>query len=161
LDAKTPLFAAVGDVISIPVMAKNNTDNTLSAKINSNTVSRTINIPPHESVTVYFTQRITDNHNLTLNFWGEAGKYFDEIRRSVVVRQIYFPMQYNLSGRDAGQKQTFELPEYIDGTLQAEAVCYTSTLDELMDGVESIFRLRMFRASVVEYLPEYICMATT
>jgi TonB-dependent SusC/RagA subfamily outer membrane receptor len=143
LDAKTPLFAAVGNVIKIPVMAKNNTGNTLSAVINGIQINydpKTIKIPPHESVTVYFTQKVTDNNQLNLEFWGETDKYADKIRCSVPVRQVYFPIQYSFSGRDAGQTQTLELPEYVDGTLQAEAVCYTSPLDELMDGVESIFR---------------------
>ena len=148
VDAKTPLFAGVGDVIKIPVMLKNTTDEVLytELKVNYyNTLTRLdsvnkVEVPAGEYKTVYLQFKANTDGKSHINILARSNRYSDNIYRDITVRQINFPYQYSFSGDDAGRSETVEIGRYVPGTLKAEAVSYTSMLDELFDGVESIFR---------------------
>ncbi|MCL2328805.1 MAG: hypothetical protein FWC39_09900 [Bacteroidetes bacterium] len=188
LDTKLPLYAAVGDVINLPVIARNGTEDTLTAvlefksryyiyrdvtvkkkecsknpfkkqysysveKVRKDTTivqTATVTIPPHEAVTHFFTQNVEKNWyaNIVIEGTvtigttnkGNPKVITQRINRYVPIRNIYFPFQYSFSGRNAGQTQMFDLPKHVEGTLQAEALCYTSMIDEMTAGIEGMVR---------------------
>ncbi|WP_029902103.1 TonB-dependent receptor plug domain-containing protein [Prevotella sp. 10(H)] len=158
IDAKTPLFAAIGDEVKIPVMVRNNTDEPITAnvkmRVNENlylkddglivdgtSLSKDVMVPANESKTVYFTFIVgstTGSQNIEI--FSMSGNQADNIKRSLTVRRIDFPYYYHFSGKDEGQTRTLNMSAAIPGTLRAEAVSYSDMLDQLFDGVESIFR---------------------
>jgi len=150
LDAKTPHFAAVGDQVNLSVLVRNTTNQPMNGtiKININEFSNSILsekhilIPAKETKVVYFPIEIgskVGNFNIYLE--AATDKYVDFIRREITIRDINFPYSYSFSGNDHSQEKIFKLPDYVDGTLKAEAVVYINVLDELIAGVESIFRV--------------------
>lgn len=156
IDAKTPLFAGMDDIIKIPVMVRNSTDKPMDASVQlkpnldlyvvsdeaNNNQIQNITVPAGESKTIYFSLKATQRLERLTNFkiYAKAGKFSDEINRSIHFRSTDFPLAFNFSGKDMGQNKEFILPEYIPNTLKAEAVSYINVLEELFDGVESIFR---------------------
>ncbi|MDU1891281.1 MAG: TonB-dependent receptor plug domain-containing protein [Dysgonomonas sp.] len=155
VDAKMPLFAGTEDIIKIPVILKNSTDEPMVVRVGFNLPSNLafvkrnakemsdegVVVPANESKTVFYSLKTNGNEGVSkLSITAYSKTYSDVIERSVYVRPIYFPMQFNFSGKDMGQNKEFILPEYIPGTLKAEAISYINVMDELFDGVESIFR---------------------
>lgn len=154
LDAKTPVFAAVNDVINLSIMVRNTTDKPMnsivsirlsdgfSADIQTELSSQNVLVPAKETKNVYFPIKVGHNigkFNIFVNATG--GMYKDDIMREITVRDINFPYSYSFSGNSTTQTESFILPDYVPGSLRAEAVTYISVLDELIDGVESIFRV--------------------
>ncbi|MDH6307193.1 TonB-dependent SusC/RagA subfamily outer membrane receptor [Dysgonomonas sp. PFB1-18] len=152
LDAKTPVFAAVNDVINLSVMVRNTTDKPMNSIVSVNLSkgfpgdiqttlpSQNILIPAKETKNVYFPIRVghnTGKFNISINATSDMHK--DAISREITVRDVNFPYSYSFSGNNTTQTETFTLPDYVSGSLRAEAVAYISVLDELIDGVESIF----------------------
>lgn len=153
LDAKVPIFAGCGDLIKIPVMLKNTTNKTLVADLSISADvplsittlpelnSYKIKVEPNSTNTVFIPLNIgptAGDVNLTID--AQAGKYKDQIVREMTIRQINFPYQFGFSGRKIKDATTFDLPQYINRTLKAEAKIYIEMYDELFNGIESILR---------------------
>lgn len=153
IDAKVPLFAGCMDIIKVPVMLKNMTDRPLDVKLYFDVDkplsitfigdfgANNIVIPPNMTETVYMpfiAEKNETDVNITISARSE--KYNSDITRKLTIRQVNFPYQYNFSGRQMNHHTQFNLPDYIGGTLKAEAITYVEIMDELFDGAEGIFR---------------------
>jgi len=150
IDVKLPVFASYNDVVQVPVMLKNNTDNPMQANINIDLpdalpslgeISKDVQIEAQSTQTVYFSfspKNFQGSHYITIS--GKTANYEDKIIRPITIRSVYFPMQYSFSGREMDRKQEFEILNNVKGSIKAEVVCYTNFVEELFDGVESIFR---------------------
>lgn len=153
LDAKVPVFAGCGDLVKVPVMMKNSTDKELSGNVYIETDSLIVQengyevkteivaIPPGMAKTIFIPLRTEDKEGITrLYINADFGENKGRIERQMTIRRINFPNRFGFSGRLANDKTSFNMPDYIDGSLKAEAVVHLELLDELLDGAESIFR---------------------
>ena len=100
-----------------------------------------IEVPANMTKTVYVPldtwQQAAD---VNINIKAVAGKYESKITRKRTRRQVNFPYQYSYSGRQLNDEITFDLPDYIPGTLKAEATAYIQLMEELFGGTEGIIR---------------------
>lgn len=150
-DVKIPVFAATNDLVKLSVMVRNTTDETMSGTVSiglseglsdSLLPDQDVEIPPQETRIVHFPVKVgrkTGQFTLSIKVMNQM--FSDVITRDITVRDIHFPYTYSFSGNEMEQTESFTLPSYIEGTLKAEATTYFSVLDELIDGVESIFRV--------------------
>lgn len=158
VDTKIPLFAGSADLIKIPVMVRNNTDKPMVSNVKmvlpenlyfdksenqplGKEKLKNVIIESNQVKTIYYSIRAGNNiGESSINISVNSDKYSDAISSKLTVRQINFPYYFYFSGKNAGQTQTVDISEVIPGTLTAEAVSYSEMLDQLFDGVESIFR---------------------
>ncbi|NDV77659.1 alpha-2-macroglobulin family protein [Dysgonomonas sp. 511] len=151
IDAKIPPFAGCGDIIKIPVMLKNLTDKPM--KVNLSVTSdkpedvvvhnydNNIEVPANSTQTVFAGMSVEKPvQGINIRIVANADGYKDEIGRMLTVREVNFPYQYGFSGRAFSDKVEFDLPDYVKGTLYAEAVAEVEITNQLFDGAESIFR---------------------
>lgn len=157
VDAKIPLFAASADLIKIPVMVRNDTDKPMTSNVRmvlpknlyfdepnqalGKEGLKTVTVAPNEAKTIYYSIRAgSDVGENDISIFVKTDKYSDAISSKLTIRQINFPYYFYFSGKDAGQIKELDMAEAIPGTLTANAVVYSDMLDQLFDGVESIFR---------------------
>lgn len=153
VDVKTPLFASTGDTVRLPVMLSNNTENTVTPKVKLilpatfkpvGNQEITTSVPPNSARTIYLgfvPGIIKGEHSYTIEAELANTRQKESITRSINIRWIYFPQTTNISGRRMAADTSIVVPvNHVKGTLRAEAVCYTKTVDELFAGLESILR---------------------
>ena len=150
IDVKTPFFVGYNDIVEVPVMVKNNTNKQIQADVRIDlpavfsSISQTkesIQIDAQATQMVYFRfSAKNEQGDQYISISGETPDYEDKITSYVTVRSIYFPAQYGFSGREMDKSQEFEIASSVKNSIKAEVVCYTNFVEELFDGVESIFR---------------------
>lgn len=150
IDVKTPLFAATGDTVTLPIMLQNNKKETVSAQIRLSLPGeltpigeqdKTISIMPQSTQMVYMSflpTNKTGEFDYTISATTPTAS--DDIKRSITIRSIYFPQTQSISGRKMEDKANFKLGDYVDGSLRSEVICYTNSFNELFSGMESILR---------------------
>ncbi len=150
IDVKTPLFASIGDTVSLPVMIRNNTQKTVPAKVKLSlpqaltpigNQEQDIEVMPESTQMVYMSflpTNVKGEHRYSIS--ASTPTESDSITKAVTVRSVYFPQSFSISGRKMEDTQNFRLEDYVEGSFKAEMVCYTNSINELFAGMESILR---------------------
>lgn len=150
IDVKTPLFASIGDTVTLPVMLRNATNNIIKTNVKLSLPDELlptgiqnidVEVMPESTQMVYMSFLPTNKkgeHKYSITAISDTES--DKIERSVTVRSVYFPQSYSISGRKMEDLRSFKSVEYVEGSFRAEAVCYTNCIDELFAGLESILR---------------------
>ncbi|MCD7935417.1 MAG: MG2 domain-containing protein [Tannerellaceae bacterium] len=157
VDIKVPLMASVKDEIRVPVLLRNTTPDTLACEVrygmqSRNTIgeriiwkgeSKIVRVEPHSTLTSYLPLlKINESGLYEVVVEVLQGKeQVAGIVRLLPYRQTAFPASAGFAGNSRQETKSIVLPDYLPGTLYAEAVVYTSVLEELLSGVEQIFRI--------------------
>ena len=149
VDVKTPLFASLGDIVRLPVLLTNTTNETIEAKVNLMLPNAllpvglqelNVKILPKSTQTVYLAFEPTNiygEHEYTIT--AVAPNYSEKITRKVTTRSVYFPQSQSFSGRKLKDEFSFrKAGEMVEGSFNAKLVCYTNIREELFAGLSSI-----------------------
>ncbi|MCL2327626.1 MAG: MG2 domain-containing protein [Bacteroidetes bacterium] len=165
IDVKTPLFAAVGDEVRLPVLVRNNTKEVMTARVNLNFFiydeydgyhdaraakyitpvgepTAQVTIQPESTQTVFlaFSPKFASD-NISYTISANAGSFSDRITRSVTVRSVNFPQSQSFSGQKMNDSFSFQKSnKVVEGSFRAEFVCYATLNEQLFAGLESILR---------------------
>jgi len=156
VDMKVPVMASLKDTVIIPVLFRNVTSESTPIVVKSfmrpKGIAGNVNWNQTKVDSLLVNPKSTLTHYLQMPEIQKAGEYelamqvqlstgdTEEIFRTITYRNIDFPMSYSISGRDNGTSVMVEVPDYVAGTLTGEVAVYTSILNEILDGVESIFQ---------------------
>ena len=150
MSVKMPLHLIQDDEISIPLVLKNNSSNSIKGKL-SVSISESmlaleklpedINIPALESKTVLLKYKVgeaTENAKIELAF--NAAEVSDAFEQNFKIHAKGFPVSVSFSGKETNKAYTVDIANMVKGSLVASATAYPSVVSDLMKGVESILR---------------------
>ena len=150
MSVKMPLHLIQDDEISIPLVLKNNSSNSIKGKL-SVSISESmlaleklpedINIPALESKTILLKYKVgeaTENAKIELAF--NAGELSDAFEQNFKIHAKGFPVSVSFSGKETNKAYTVDIANMVKGSLVASATAYPSVVSDLMKGVESILR---------------------
>jgi uncharacterized protein YfaS (alpha-2-macroglobulin family) len=150
MSVKMPLHLIQDDEISIPLVLKNNSSNSIKGKL-SVSISESmlaleklpedINIPALESKTVLLKYKVgeaTESAKIELAF--NAAEVSDAFEQNFKIHAKGFPVSVSFSGKETNKAYIVDIANMVKGSLVASATAYPSVVSDLMKGVESILR---------------------
>ncbi len=150
MQVKVPVEITTSDVVSIPLILKNNTANLLSGKLTLGTpagmqllttLPTTLSIAANQTKTLYLDFKTGNIIGLdTMEFAFEGMGLKDAFAQEIKISPKGFPVMVSLAGRDKEKEYAFEINNLVEGSVKAEFTAYPSVVTDLMKGVESILR---------------------
>lgn len=158
IDMKLPILASLKDNIRIPVLVRNTTPELMETIIDfvvrsqqdeaslqnrqEYSHSYPVTVPPNSTQTLFipFPQVPAQGSYSVAIRATDIYKNSAHMTRTITLRETNFPLSAGFSGNGKEASTSIDIPEHIPGSLQAELTIYGSILDELLDGVENIFR---------------------
>ncbi len=150
LDIKIPAYLSGGDTLNLPIVIKNNTENSVKGILGMNTPerfrliganSREVSLNAKEVKTEYMkvvVENLAGTEKLRFNFAGNGA--YDAITQEIEVCAKGFPVSASFSGDALDKSFNFNINEPLAKTIKAELTAYLSVLSDLTEGMESIFR---------------------
>jgi uncharacterized protein YfaS (alpha-2-macroglobulin family) len=150
MSVKMPTHLIQDDEISIPLILKNNSNISLTGKLNVAISKSMINIDKlPESITISSMQSKTillkykvayadDNAKIEVNF--NAAENADAFEQNFKIHAKGFPVNVSFSGKETNTSYLVNITDMVKGSLVASATAYPSVVSDLMKGVESILR---------------------
>ncbi|UII24201.1 MG2 domain-containing protein [Fulvivirga ligni] len=150
LYAKLPQYLGFEDTLRIPVQVKNETKKIKEAtlKVNASNgfhlledASQSINVPPNEVVTVWYTLLTNQMEGQYLiDITLDCGSYSDKIHQKLNIKSVGFPRHLSHAASVMDSTYMIDLGEIEKGTFKAELNAYPSLLNDISQGIESILR---------------------
>ncbi|MGH1337293.1 MAG: MG2 domain-containing protein [Aureispira sp.] len=148
---KVPREVLTGDKINIPLTLTNNTNTTLKGQLS-------IQVPPHLKLlkAAPKTIQLAAGASKTLLLEAEvlnktaegdliitlkANGLVDRFKTTIVANPRGFPVQEVFTGDQMKESFPLTIQEVLEGSLTAKLQVYPSTLDEVMNGMESMLRM--------------------
>ena len=150
LDIKIPAYLSGGDTLNLPIVIKNNTENSVKGILGMNTPerfrliganSREVSLNAKEVKTEYMkvvVENLAGTEKLRFNFAGNGA--YDAITQEIEVCAKGFPVSASFAGDALDKSFNFNINEPLAKTIKAELTAYLSVLSDLTEGMESIFR---------------------
>lgn len=151
IDIKMPPFLTVEDTLQIPVYLRNNVNEVMKANLQIKSTSsylllpsvdnQNITLQPNEKRTILLSviaKGAAKNQLINISFVNEF--FNDNVTQSIDIQQKGFPVEYSFSGSEKENTFDFELPRYLEGSLEGKVVVYTDVTKDLMNAVEGIIR---------------------
>ncbi len=150
LDIKIPAYLSGGDTLNLPIVIKNNTENSVKGILGMNTPerfrliganAREVSLNAKEVKTEYMkvvVENLAGTEKLRFNFAGNGA--YDAITQEIEVCAKGFPVSASFSGDALDKSFNFNINEPLAKTIKAELTAYLSVLSDLTEGMESIFR---------------------
>ncbi|MGB0526071.1 MAG: TonB-dependent receptor plug domain-containing protein, partial [Flammeovirgaceae bacterium] len=150
MDAKVPPYLTFEDKLELPVILKNNTNQTIKGKLlinvpeqleslNGNVLD--VSLKAQDATTIYvplFVKSIAGKGTLGIQFKSKT--YQDEFVKDIDVESKGFPVSFSLGGNELNKKVKFIISDPVAGSIKADFIAYRDVVGQLMDGLESIFR---------------------
>lgn len=150
LSTKIPVEVVTGDLLTLPVVLKNNTNQSLGGSFQITTseglkLMQTINevqtMMPNEAKTILLKYEV-------LNMIGEATVTItfkscglgDSFSQNIKIVGKGYPAQLAFAGKEMEKEYKFELNDVVDGSLTASLTAFPNVVSDLMKGVEGILR---------------------
>lgn len=155
LAAKLPLEVSSGDEIELPVTVANTTwrpyGATLSTRfgaafdVSDKEAQKAIKLAARETKTFYYKLKVVGKGKVKeeglTQLSVESARLSDAMNRTVRVVPAGFPREQSIAGKIAGRiRHEIDLPEPIDGTLDAKVAFYPTPKATLVAGTESMLR---------------------
>ena len=150
MQVKVPVEITSGDLVSIPLILKNNTQNTLSGKLSLNipagmklqsSVPANVMIPAGQTTTLNLDFKAGNAIGLdTIEFAFEGMGLKDAFAQEIKISAKGFPSNVSIAGKDKDKEFSFEITNLAEGSVKAEFTAYPSVVSDLMKGVASILR---------------------
>lgn len=149
--SKLPTALSFGDTVKIPVVLKNNTKNELtgSFSIQTPTFLKALTAPPteltipandHKVVYLAYLVKFEDGQGV-FRMAFTANKLKDAVETIMSTTSKGFPIDFAMSGQQLEQTDTVVVEGAYKGSFNSKLTIYSSVLDGLMDGVESILNI--------------------
>ena len=152
IDAKIPMFVGTNDLVKIPLMLKNITDEEMIVGVNIESAHlrilnptdslKNIRISPRSTTTVYIEAK-ADSYTGDANIYiaATSASKTEHLKQTLTIRDINFPHQFDFSGDKLSDETIFYYPGN-DKVINFKAKCdlYFSIQKELTEGVNSIIR---------------------
>ena len=149
IDTRIPESIGFEDVIDLPILIRNETEETIDGELLFNETIGIAFDKPSISVTL--------NANASMTFFAKISpkglsgdfpieisfhskKYSDQISKIIKVYPVGFPRTVSYSGKDSDRILTFDITEAEEGTLSATLSAYPDILTDLFSGAKSILR---------------------
>ncbi len=147
IDAKLPEFMSYEDTVMIPVRMKNTSDEewkgtltlTLPDELTATQSKLPVTLPAEATQTAYFSvtaRGVAGTYPVRLQLSGKG--YEDEVKQSIRVFPVGFPMHQSFSGREMERVLPFTISDAERGTLRAEFNAFPDVISDLFTGAESI-----------------------
>jgi hypothetical protein len=150
MQVKVPVEVTTSDIVSIPLILKNNTLNALNGKLTLgipdgmqllSTLPTSVSIPANQTKTLYLDFKTGTVIGLdTMEFAFEGMGLKDAFTQEIKISAKGFPVALSMSGRDKEKEYSFEINHLVEGSVKAEFTAYPSVVTDLMKGIESILR---------------------
>lgn len=153
LSAKIPVEVVAGDLIEIPVTIANNTEFTVSGKLDLSipwmleaidAKDQVVTMAAHSSQTIKLKYKVTavakegQDDLFKINFNSAA--FEDEIEEAMVIVPKGFPVRTAYSGTDKETTYEIDISEPIDKSVDVVLEAYPSTLAEVLQGIEGMMQ---------------------
>ncbi len=150
MQVKIPVEITTSDIVTIPLILKNNTTTSLTGKLTLNIpagMQLLTVLPAHPTVeasqtkTMYLDFKIGNVIGLdTLEFTFEGMGMKDAFAQEIKISSKGFPVSISLAGKEKEKEYSFEINNLVEGSIKAEFTAYPSVVTDLMKGIESILR---------------------
>jgi hypothetical protein len=150
MQVKVPVEITTSDVVSVPLILKNNTAGLLTGKLTLGipagmqlmaALPANISIAANQSKTIYLDFKTGTVIGLdTMEFAFEGMGLSDAFAQEIKISPKGFPVMVSLAGREKEKEYEFEIKNLVEGSVKAEFTAYPSVVTDLMKGVESILR---------------------
>lgn len=150
MQVKVPVEITTGDLVSIPLILKNNTSAQLSGKLSLNipaglqlvsSLPSTINIAAQEAKTLYLDFKTGTHIGVdTIGFAFEGKGLKDAFSQEIKISPRGFPLMVSMAGREKDKEYEFDIKNLVEGSVVASFTAYPSVVSDLMKGIESILR---------------------
>jgi len=150
MSVKMPMHLIQDDEISIPLVLKNNSNNSIKGKLKI-TISSEMTaleklpeelvVPAMESKTIFLKYKVglyNDHAKIEVAF--QAGEISDAFEQNFQIHAKGYPVNVSFSGKETNKAYTVDVSNMVKGSLIASATAYPSVVSDLMKGVESILR---------------------
>lgn len=150
MQVKVPVEITTGDVVSVPLILKNNTSVALNGKLVLNTPSgmqlqttlpSSVTVAANQAKTLYLDFKTGNTIGLdTMEFSFEGMGLKDAFAQEIRISPKGFPVNVSIAGKELDKEYSFEIKNLVEGSIKAEFTAYPSVVTDLMKGVESILR---------------------
>lgn len=150
MQVKVPVSLTSGDLVSLPLVLKNNTKAPLTGKLNLDipkglqllsSLPSSISIEALQTKTIHLDFKTGSVIGLdTISFAFAGMGLNDAFSQEINIAPRGFPLAVSLSGQAQEKTFEFEVKNLVQGSLKAEFVAYPSVVSDLMKGIESILR---------------------
>lgn len=150
LGTRIPAVLSSWDTLELPVLLKNTSDQDIEGVLSIespkalsllDTLPSSIQVLKNSSKVIYIKSFVNNNigtDQLKISFKGNG--LTDVVAQPIEVISKGFPNSFSLSGNEKMLRDTFILPDYYKGSLEAEFKIYSTILDDLIGGTEGMFR---------------------
>lgn len=150
LDVKLPESLGYEDVLRLPVRIKNETPATLSANLTVTLAEelsvkeptiQSIKVEPNTTHTSWFTIVPRGNEGeFQISIRLESGAYSDEIRHTIRVKPVGFPVRLSFSAKELDKSIRFTMQDVERNSVKAELTAFPDILTDLFTGADAILR---------------------
>jgi alpha-2-macroglobulin-like protein len=149
IDTRIPESIGFEDLINLPILIRNETDETIEGELLFNETigiafdkpSISVSLNANSSKTFFAKispKGLSGDFPIEISF--NSKKYSDQISENIKVYPVGFPRTVCYSGKDADRLLTFDINEAEEGTLSASLNAYPDILTDLFSGAKSILR---------------------
>ncbi len=151
MTAKLPKTVTFGDKMLLPIVLKNSTDEAISGTLemmNSNSVftilnqqKETLTIPVNGFLEAMIEVQVgAEMGEFPVHLAFASKDWKDEVQEIIEVTPKGFPREISVSGKEKERAFSFNIEDFISGSLEANFVAFPDLTMELMSGVESMLR---------------------
>lgn len=148
LDAKIPKVLSKQDSFILPLVVRNNTEDTICGKLSIThqlnaigTFPDSIEILPNSFIEKEFSFYVPEEHNNQKNAFQllfEADGFRDEIRQTYEVKEKLFPMKLGFSSNEIQFEKEFYIDSLIPGTLDGSFEIYLDPMNSFLKALEGM-----------------------
>ena len=150
MSVKLPLEVTAGDIVSIPLTLKNNSEGTIlgNLKITApsslkeiDQMSTSCSIPSGNANVVYVKYEVLNDSGIR-DFSVSFNSLFhtDAFTQHIKILPKGFPVTASFSGHEDGKTFGVDIKDLVPNSIFAEVIAYPNVVSDLMQGVESILR---------------------
>ena len=150
MSTKVPVEVATEDLLSIPLVLKNNTGRPLGGILTVTApdglkeiqkIEAGQTIMPGQAKTIYLDYKVLDKIGegefaVSFKSCGLSDAFTQKIR----IAPKGFPAQLSFSAQETEKEYTFELKNVVNGSLKASFTAFPNVVSDLMKGVEGILQ---------------------
>ncbi len=150
IETKIPPYLTYGDIVEIPLILKNNTEEDVSGKLNIELPEalRSIDELPEEislaasgnttSIIRCKVLSVQGKFNLKIEFKTKGLK--DAVNQEIEVQPKGFPVSASVSGNELDKQYIIMISDPLEGSLRAKFTAFPDVTSDLLSGIESILR---------------------
>lgn len=150
MSTKVPVEVATGDLVSIPLTLKNNTNGPLGGVLSISApdalqemakTPEVQTIMPGKAKTIYLDYKVLDKigtGEFTITF--KSCGLGDAFTQKIKVAPKGFPMVASYSAQEKEKEFGFNISHLVSGSIKATVTAYPNVVSDLMKGVEGILR---------------------